>query len=333
MLILGIETSCDETAAAVVRDGRERLSDVIFSQVEIHREWGGVVPELASRSHIQRVMPVVDEALAKAGVELSDIDLFAVTSGPGLIGALLVGVQAGKALAWATGKPVVGVNHLEGHLWAIRLAEDAPEPPFLGLVVSGGHTSLYVVEEGGALRLLGQTLDDAAGEAFDKVAKLLGLPYPGGVVIDRLAQDGDPAAFDFPRGLGRKPTLDFSFSGLKTAVLYHVKKHGIPEGKALADLCASVQEAIADVLTQKAVRAAKEQGLSRLLLAGGVAANSRLRALMKERGEAAGIQVYLPSKDLCTDNAAMIAVAGYLRHLRGAEPAGLQVNADPAWRP
>lgn len=333
MLVLGIETSCDETAAAVVRDGRERLSDVVHSQVEIHRAWGGVVPELASRSHIQRVMPVVDEALAKAGAGISDIDLFAVTSGPGLIGALLVGVQAGKALAWATGKPVVGVNHLEGHLWAIRLAERAPEPPFLGLVVSGGHTSIYAVEGEGGLRLLGQTLDDAAGEAFDKVAKLLGLPYPGGVIIDRLAQGGDPRALEFPRGLGNKPTLDFSFSGLKTAVLYHVKRHGVPQGQELADLCASVQEAIADVLTKKAVRAAKNEGLSSLVLAGGVAANSRLRALMLERGREAGLEVYLPPKDLCTDNASMIAVAGYLRHLRGAEPAGFAINADPAWRP
>jgi N6-L-threonylcarbamoyladenine synthase len=333
MLILGIETSCDETAAAVVRDGRERLSDVVSSQVEIHREWGGVVPELASRSHVQRVLPVVDQALAEAGVELSDIDLFAVTSGPGLIGALLVGVQAAKALAWAAGKPVVGVNHLEGHLWAIRLAERFPEPPFLGLVVSGGHTSLYAVEGEGELRLLGQTLDDAAGEAFDKVAKLLGLPYPGGVVIDRLAAAGDPGAIDFPRGLARKPTLDFSFSGLKTAVLYHVKKYGIPEGRALSDLCASVQEAIADVLSAKAVRAAREYGLDRLVLAGGVAANSRLRALVQERGEAEGIEVFLPPKSLCTDNGAMIAVAGYLRHLRGLEPMGFSINADPAWRP
>jgi len=227
---------------------------------------------------------------------------------------------------------VVGVNHLEGHIWAIRLAERHPEPPFLGLVVSGGHTSLYAVEGEGDLRLLGQTLDDAAGEAFDKVAKLLGLPYPGGVVIDRLAAEGDAEAIHFPRGLGRKPTLDFSFSGLKTAVLYHVKKNGIPQGRELADLCASVQEAIADVLSEKAIRAAREHGLGRLVLAGGVAANSRLRALVKERGEAAGIEVFLPPKSLCTDNAAMIAAAGYLRHRRGLAPSGLAINADPAWR-
>src|SRR5690606_14070396 len=215
------------------------------------------------------------------------------------------------------GKSVVGVNHLEGHIWAIRLAERHPEPPFLGLVVSGGHTSLYAVEGEGDLRLLGQTLDDAAGEAFDKVAKLLGLPYPGGVVIDRLAAEGDAEAIHFPRGLGRKPTLDFSFSGLKTAVLYHVKKNGIPQGRELADLCASVQEAIADVLSEKAIRAAREHGLGRLVLAG---------------GEAAGIEVALPPKSLCTDNAAMIAAAGYLRHRRGLAPSGLAIDADPAWR-
>lgn len=333
MLTLGIETSCDETAAAVVRDGRELLSDVVSTQIDIHREWGGVVPELASRSHILRVMPVIDQALADAKVRLEDIDLFAVTSGPGLIGALLVGVQAAKSLAWAMDKPVVGVNHLEGHLLAIRLADDPPEFPFLGLVVSGGHTSLYAVEGGGSLRVLGATLDDAAGEAFDKVAKILGLPYPGGVEIDRLAQGGDPEAIRFPRGLTRKPSLDFSFSGLKTAVLYHVQREGIPEGQALADLCASVQEAIADVLTDKAVRAAQAEGLERWVLAGGVAANSRLRTLAQERGAAAGLEVHLPPKRLCTDNAAMIAVAGWERHRLGLEPRGLRLRADPAWRP
>lgn len=332
MLVLGLETSCDETAAAVVRDGREILSDVVSTQIEIHRRWGGVVPELASRNHILQVMPVVDEAMERAGVTLDDIDGIAVTSGPGLIGALLVGVMVGKSIAWAKGKPLVGVNHLEGHLLAIRLGADAPEPPFLGLVVSGGHTSLYAVKAYGSYELLGSTLDDAAGEAFDKVAKLLGLPYPGGVEIDRLAQGGDPRAIKFPRGLTRKASLDFSFSGLKTSVMYHLQKHGIPEGQALADLCASVQEAIADVLTRKAIAAAKAAGMPRLVLCGGVAANSRLRSLAVERGAESGILVHVPEKRLCTDNGAMIAVAGYETFRRGGGPSGLGLNADPAWR-
>ena len=332
MLVLGIETSCDETAAAVVRDGREVLSDVVSTQIEIHRRWGGVVPELASRNHVLRVMPVIDEAMERAGVSLDEIDGVAVTSGPGLIGALLVGVQAGKAIAWAAGKPVVGVNHLEGHLLAIRLGADAPEPPFLGLVVSGGHTSLYAVEDYGCYRLLGATLDDAAGEAYDKIAKLLGLPYPGGVEIDRLAQTGDPEAIRFPRGMTRRATLDFSFSGLKTAAMYHLQKHGVPAGQALADFCASVQEAIADVLTRKAVKAARAAGIDRLVLCGGVAANSRLRGLAVERGEEAGIRVHVPEKRLCTDNGAMIAVAGYEAFRRGGGRAGLELNADASWR-
>jgi N6-L-threonylcarbamoyladenine synthase len=242
VLVLGIETSCDETAAAVVRDGRVALADVVSSQIDIHRRWGGVVPELASRNHVVQVMPVVDEALERAGVALAELDGIAVTSGPGLIGALLVGVQAAKALAWASGKPLVGVNHLEGHLLAIRLLEHPPEPPFLGLVVSGGHTSLFAVEGFGVYRLLGSTRDDAAGEAYDKVAKMLGLPYPGGVQIDQLAQAGDREAIRFPRAnLKDSRQLDFSFSGLKTSVLTHLKKNGRPEGQALSDLCASFQ--------------------------------------------------------------------------------------------
>ncbi len=332
MLVLGIETSCDETAAAVVRDGREVLSDVVSTQIEIHRRWGGVVPELASRNHVLQVMPVVDEAIERSGVSLDEIDVVAVTSGPGLIGALLVGVQVGKSIAYALGKPVVGVNHLEGHLLAIRLGKDAPAPPFLGLVVSGGHTSLYAVEDYGKYRLLGATLDDAAGEAFDKIAKLLGLPYPGGIEIDRLAQQGDPKAIKFPRGLTKRASLDFSFSGLKTAAMYHLQKHGIPEGQALFDFCASVQEAIADVLTAKAIKAAQEAGMQRLVLCGGVAANSRLRALAVERGEKARIHVHVPEKRLCTDNGAMIAVAGYETFRRGGGPAGLDLNANAAWR-
>ncbi len=332
MLVLALESSCDETAAAVVRDGREPLSDVVSTQIEIHRRWGGVVPELASRNHVVKVMPVVDEALTRAGVTLADIDGIAVTSGPGLIGALLVGVMVGKSLALAAGKPIVGVNHLEGHLLAVGLGENPPAPPFLGLVVSGGHTSLYAVEEYGRYRLLGATRDDAAGEAFDKVAKLLGLPYPGGVIIDRLAAGGDPKAIRFPRGLTKRDSLDFSFSGLKTAVMYHVRDHGRPEGQALADLCSSVQEAIADVLTKKALKAARRAGLPRLVLCGGVAANSRLRALAVERGIEDGIDVHVPEKRLCTDNGAMIGVAGYHAFRRGTGPSGLALTADPGWR-
>ncbi len=331
MLVLGIETSCDETAAAVVRDGRVALSDVVSTQIEVHRRWGGVVPELASRNHVVQVMPVVDEALARANVALCDLDALAVTSGPGLIGALLVGVQAAKSMAWAAGKPLVGVNHLEGHLLAIRLVERAPEPPFLGLVVSGGHTSLYAVEAFGTYRLLGSTRDDAAGEAYDKVAKMLGLPYPGGVQIDRLAQGGDRAAIRFPRATIKGSELDFSFSGLKTSVLTHLKRVGRPEGQALADLCASFQEAVADPLTKKAVRAARRSGLRQLVLCGGVAANSRLRALATERGGEAGLEVFLPPPRLCTDNGAMIAVAGE-HALRRGERASLSLNADAAWR-
>jgi N6-L-threonylcarbamoyladenine synthase len=332
MRVLGIETSCDETAAAVVEDGRRALSDVVATQIEIHRRWGGVVPELASRNHVVQIMPVVDEALARAGVGPEGIDVVAVTSGPGLVGALLVGVQAAKALALSWGKPLVGVNHLEGHLVAAFLGEPPPAFPYLGLVVSGGHTSLYAAKGFGDYRLLGQTRDDAAGEAFDKGAKLLGLPYPGGVAIDRLAKEGDRTAVRFPRAIVKGADLDFSFSGLKTALLHHVKKHGVPEGKALADLCASYQEAIVGALVEKAFRAARRLSFDRLVLSGGVAANSRLRAAVAARtAEYEAMSAFLPPVKLCTDNAAMIAVAGTHAHARGVR-AGPDLNADPAWR-
>ncbi len=331
MLCLGIETSCDETAAAVVRDGREVLSDVVSTQIDIHRRWGGVVPELASRNHVVQVMPVIDDALQRAGKTLDDIDLISVTSGPGLQGALLVGLQVAKSLAFARGLPFVGVNHLEGHLLAIRLAPDAPEPPFLGLVVSGGHTTLYDVRSYGSYSRLGTTRDDAAGEAYDKVAKLLGLPYPGGPRIDELAQTGDPKAVAFPRALKAHDVLDWSFSGLKTAVLLHVQKHGMPSGQALADVCASFQEAVADALTKKMVLGAKKIQATKLVLCGGVAANSRLRALAQERATDAGLTLYLPPKRLCTDNGAMIAVAGYEAYRRGLR-SDATLNSDPAWR-
>lgn len=331
MLCLGIETSCDETAASVVRDGRIALSDVVSTQIDIHRRWGGVIPELASRNHVLQVMPVIDEALSRAKKSLTELDVIAVTSGPGLQGALLVGLQVAKSLSMATGVPLVGVNHLEGHLLAIRLAADAPEPPFLGLVVSGGHTTLYEVPAFGTYRRLGTTRDDAAGEAYDKVARLLGLPYPGGQPIDALAQTGDPKAIAFPRALKQHDVLDWSFSGLKTAVLNHVQTHGVPTGQALADLCASFQEAVADALTKKMILGARKAGATQLVVCGGVAANSRLRALAEERAVEAGMKLYLPPKRLCTDNGAMIAVAGAEAFRRGVR-ADLSLNSDPSWR-
>jgi len=330
---LGLETSCDETAASVVETEGLRgrvLSDVVHTQTEVHQKWGGVVPELASRDHLQRILPVLDQALRDAGLTLRDLDGIGVTRGPGLVGALLVGVQVAKSLAAATGLPLVGVNHIEGHLLAVLLQEDAPQPPWLGLVVSGGHTSLYEVHSPGEYRALGHTLDDAAGEAFDKVAKLLGLPYPGGAHIDRLAREGNPRAFEFPRGLSRRSrdAFDFSFSGLKTAVLMHVREHGT---ERLADLCASFQEAVCDALTLRAVRAARSSGLPALVICGGVAANSRLRALAQERCAAEGIALHLPAPRLCTDNGAMIAMAGALRLSRG-ERAAPEMSADAGWR-
>lgn len=330
MRILGIETSCDETAAAVVDDGRRVLADVVSTQIDVHRRWGGVIPELASRNHLVQVMPVVDAALEKAGVQLADVDAIAVTAGPGLIGALLVGVQAAKGLALATGKPLVAVNHLEGHLLAARLEERAPEFPYLGLVVSGGHTSLYEVRADG-YRVLGATRDDAAGEAYDKVGKLLGLPYPAGREIDQLAQTGNREAIRFPRALPGHSDLDFSFSGVKTAVLHHIQLHGTPTGQALNDLCASFQEAVCDVLSRKAIAAARAHGLQRLVLCGGVAANSRLRALTAARAQSAGLELYAPRPAYCTDNGAMIAAAGFEALRRGA-PTGLDIKANAAWR-
>jgi N6-L-threonylcarbamoyladenine synthase len=280
-----------------------------------------VVPELASRNHVVQVMPVIDEAMRLARVSASDLDGIAVTSGPGLVGALLVGVQVAKALSLAWDLPLARVNHLEGHLLATFLSEEAPGFPYLGLVVSGGHTSLYVAEAFGRYRLLGQTRDDAAGEAFDKGAKLLGLPYPGGVAIDSLARGGDRRAVKFPRAIVKGGPLEFSFSGLKTALLHHVRKHGVPEGQLLADLCAS-----------KLFRAARELQLDRVVLSGGVAANGRLRAVVVERAaEYDGMRVFLPPPRHCTDNAAMIAVAGTQALLRG-ERAGPDLNADAGWR-
>ncbi|HTE49956.1 MAG TPA: tRNA (adenosine(37)-N6)-threonylcarbamoyltransferase complex transferase subunit TsaD [Kofleriaceae bacterium] len=330
MLVLGLESSCDETAAAVVDGGRRALSDVIASQVEMHARYGGVVPELASRAHVANMVPVVEQALAAAGVGLDDIGGVAVTQGPGLIGALLVAVQMGKGIAYARGLPLIGVHHLEGHLSAVQLEPEPPPMPHLALVVSGGHTSLIRVEPGGVLVELGATRDDAAGEAFDKVAKLLGLGYPGGVVVDRLARTGDPQAVVLPRPMVKKETgYEFSFSGLKTAVLVHVRAHGVPTGQALADLCASFQATVVEALVRKTRQAARDTGLAHVQVCGGVAANSRLRSEMSAAGSEDGFRVYIPPPARCTDNAAMIAAAGAARLARG-ERSGWDLHADSA---
>ncbi len=308
-LVLGIESSCDETAAAVVADGRRVVSSVIASQVKDHAPFGGVVPELASRRHLENIVPVVRAACRQAGLSLKDLSGIAVTQGPGLIGALLVGLNLAKALAWGLGKPIVGVSHLEGHLAALCLGEAPPPYPHVALLVSGGHTSLYLVRAPGEQEELGQTVDDAAGEAYDKVAKLYGLGYPGGVVIDRLAAAGDASVIRLPRPRLHDGTLDFSFAGLKTAVLHFRQQHqGQPY--RIEDLCAGFQEAVAEVLVRKTLAAARQHGVGHLALAGGVAANRRLRELLAESAQAAGLGVTLPALDLCTDNAAMIAAAG-----------------------
>lgn len=330
MLLLAIESSCDETSAAVVRDGRHALSNVIASQIDVHARYGGVVPELASRKHVEAITPVIEEALARAGVELAQIEGVVVTRGPGLVGALLVGLSTAKALAFARRIPLVGVHHMEGHILA-PLLEQELEFPYLALAVSGGHTHLYRVDGVGRYRTLGRTLDDASGEAFDKVAKMLGLPYPGGVVIDRLAAKGNPAAIAFPRPLLQQDNCDFSFSGIKTAVLNYVQKQSTPvTGSHLEDLAASFQAAVVEVLCRKTLRAARGQALQRIVVAGGVACNSGLRAGMGELAAAEGLQVVFPSPGLCGDNAAMLGVAGdwYLSH---GHQAPLDLNALASW--
>jgi N6-L-threonylcarbamoyladenine synthase len=324
MIVLGIESSCDETAAALVRDDGLILSDVVASQIKLHAPYGGVVPELASRAHLTNLVPVIEQALAPLAGGLSEVDAIAVTAGPGLVGALLVGVQAAKALAWAKQKPLVGVNHLVGHLLAVYLRRDASAPqlplamPYIALLASGGHTALYQVDDPARIALLGATRDDAAGEAFDKVAKLLGLGYPGGPIVDKLAAEGDPAAVPLPLPMRNKQSLEFSFSGLKTAVAQHVAKQGRPSSdQARADLCASFQHAVVSSLVHKSVAACQQRKVPRLVLGGGVAANRGLRAAAQAACARLGIELFVPPLASCTDNAAMIAYAGAQRLLRG----------------
>ena len=332
MLTLGIETSCDETAVAVLADGFTVRSNLIAAQEHLHERFGGVVPEVAARAHVEALNPLLDQALKEAGVGLADLDIVACTVGPGLVGALLVGMAAAKTVALATDATFVGVNHLEGHIWANFLAHGEPEPPYVCLVVSGGHTMLVHMPEVHRYELLGQTLDDAAGEAFDKVARLLGLGFPGGPALDALAREGDPAAVRFPRSMADSGDLDFSMSGLKTAVLRYVKQEQAA-GRAIqaADLAASFQEAIVDVQVAKTIRAATERGIGTVLMGGGVVANSRLRERMLADGEDAGLRVLYPPLDLCTDNAAMIACVGAARAARG-ETTSLDIGADPNLR-
>jgi N6-L-threonylcarbamoyladenine synthase len=331
MLTLGIETSCDETSVAVVRDCDIILSNIILSQL-IHKGYGGVVPELAGREHLKAIITVYTQALETAGISEDDIDLIAATYGPGLVGALLVGLNFGKGLAFGKAKPFVAVNHLEGHIAAnLLMHKDLPKR-HLTLIISGGHTSLVLVESFSNYKVLGQTKDDAVGEAYDKIAKILGLGYPGGAEIDRLAQSGNPDYFRFPRGIIREDSFDFSYSGLKTAVALHIRslsENALEERKA--DIAASFQEAALEVLVSKTSRAVRELGIAAVTLSGGVASNSRLKAMMKEELSKLGAAFYFPSPELCTDNAAMIAAAGYLRFRRdGASDLG--INAVPYLR-
>lgn len=328
--ILGIESSCDETSAAIVKNGREVLSNVIYSQIQIHQPYGGVVPEIASRNHVKKIGLIADQAFKDAGMSYDDIDAVAVTYGPGLIGSLLVGLSFAKAFAFAAGKPLVGVNHIEGHICANYIDNPTLEPPYLTLVVSGGHTHLIQVDGYDSYRVLGQTRDDAAGEAFDKIARTLKLGYPGGPAIDKAALLGDPQAVDFPRAYLEEDSFDFSFSGLKSAVLNHLnglKMKGIPY--KMEDIAASFQMAVVDVLVDKTIAAAKATGLSNVCLSGGVSCNSLLRKKMKDRCLVEELVLHHPAATYCTDNGAMIAGAGYFKYRRGIfAPDSLTANPN-----
>ena len=327
MLILGVETSCDDTAAAVLRDGRHILANLISSQDQIHGPYGGVVPELASRQHIQNILPIVDAALHTASVAVQDLDGIAVTYGPGLVGSLLVGLSLAKGISFRWGIPYVGVNHLEAHLLAIHLEHEVPFP-YIALLASGGHTLLYCVRNVGDYNFLGGTRDDAAGEAYDKVAKMMGLGYPGGRIIDNLARDGDRQAIRFPRARLKKGSYEFSFSGIKTSVWHYLKSQAKEQWEAQkADIAASFQEAVVDMLVQPTVRASLNCGVKRIVLSGGVAANSRLREKIKETTAAEGLEAFFPSPKFCTDNGAMIALAGYQSLKRGRRD-DFRLNAD-----
>lgn len=328
-LILGIESSCDETAAAVVKGGRTVLSNVISSQIDIHTLYGGVVPEIASRKHTERINQVIRQALSEAGVKLTDIDAIAVTYGPGLVGALLVGVAEAKAISFATGIDLIGVHHIEGHISANYIEHPELEPPFLSLVVSGGHTHLVNVADYGVYEILGRTRDDAAGEAFDKVARAIGLGYPGGPKIDKVAKEGNPDAIPFPRAKVEGSIYDFSFSGLKSAVLNYLNSCEMKsETVSVPDVAASFQKAVVDVLVEHSMEACRERGCKKFAIAGGVAANSALRAAMVDACRQNQIDFYYPSPVYCTDNAAMIAVAGYYEYRKGVR-SDLTLNAVP----
>lgn len=329
VLILAIESSCDETAAAVVRNGREVLSNVIFSQIDLHTIYGGVVPEIASRKHIEKINQVIEEALKKANVTLDDITAIAVTYGPGLVGALLVGVSAAKAISFATGKPLVGVHHIEGHISANFIENKELEPPFMCLVVSGGHSHLVLVKDYGEYEIIGRTRDDAAGEAFDKVARAIGLGYPGGPKIDKVSKEGNPDAVHFPRAKVGENEYDFSFSGLKSAVLNYINSCQMKGEKICqADIAASFQKAVIEVLVEHAMHAVKEYDCKKFAVAGGVASNSSLRAAFEKECADAKIEFYHPSPIYCTDNAAMIGAAGYYEYIKGVR-SGMDLNAVP----
>lgn len=327
--ILAIESSCDETAAAVVRNGRDVLSNVISSQIAIHTLYGGVVPEIASRKHMEKINQVIEQALSDAYMKLNDVDAIGVTYGPGLVGALLVGVSAAKAISFASGKPLVGVHHIEGHISANYIENKELEPPFVCLVVSGGHTHIVIVNDYGKYEVIGRTRDDAAGEAFDKVARAIGLGYPGGPKVDKIAKEGNPHAIEFPRAVIDDAPYDFSFSGLKSAVLNYInscKMKDIPVNTA--DVAASFQQAVTDMLVSRAIKAVKENGMDKLAIAGGVASNSAIRAALIEQCDKNNIRFFSPSPGLCTDNAAMIGAAAYYEYMDGVR-SGWDLNAVP----